>query len=162
MAKSNDSEASAVVTAPVATPNAPANGTSLVAAPAPAPAGGSGCGHTLLIVVLTVICTLIVEAVVAAFVVGYVVKTFTSKVESYVSGKGSTSASVANQPTTLGPDQKALLKNLGMDPNNLPNGMSPQQVNCITGAIGVDRIQQIVKGTVSPGISDLFSARGCF
>ncbi len=152
-------------------PVAPAVVTSVVpVAPAPAVApnvsGKPSCGYTILIIIITVIMTLIAEAVIVFALVSYVANSVLKNVKKEMSGTttSQTSASVKRDSSgkvVLTADQKKVLTNFGINEADIPADFPIEQVVCVQEAVGADRIQAIIDGKVTPGLVDLFRARGC-
>lgn len=149
-------------------------GTTQFVAPPPSrtPSNKPGCGYTLLIVIVTVFLTITVEIVGGFFLVSYLAKTAWKSIQKDLSPfssllKGSSTSTAATGANTSGSmvkltaDQKKLIQSFGIDPATIPSEIPVQQITCVENAIGNDRIQQILKGQATPGITDLFKARGC-
>jgi hypothetical protein len=139
-------------------------------APAPAPApnvsGKPSCGYTILIVIITVIMTLIAEAVVVFALVSYVANNVLKSVKKEMSGTTTSQTSASLQRDSSGKvvltaDQKKILTNFGIKEADIPADFPIEQVVCVQEAVGADRIQAIIDGKATPGLTDLFRARGC-
>lgn len=144
--------------------------TTQFAVPAPAPSGKPGCGYTILIVIVTIFLTIAAEIIGGFLVAGYFARTALKNIQKdlapFVSPQGSsgtsaTSAGATGGKVTLTADQKKLIESFGVNPADIPADFPVEKVACVENAVGSDRIQQILKGTATPGIMDLFKARGC-
>jgi hypothetical protein len=60
----------------------------------------------------------------------------------------------------LSPEQKKILKNIGIDETNLPTSISKEQEECALEAIGAKRLNQIISGS-TPTFSELLKAKSC-
>ncbi len=71
----------------------------------------------------------------------------------------STSAS-ESIPINLSDSQKSALSALGIDPSTIPASISPSQVTCFEGKLGVARVAEIKAGA-TPSAMDFFKAKSC-
>lgn len=158
-------------TATTVTPVPPPGGTQFVAAPksGPAPSGKPGCGYTILIVIVTIIMTIVVEIIIGAVLIGFVTSALLKNVKkewapsstSQTTGGSNQTGATAGGKVTLTADQKKMIESFGVKAEDIPADFPIEKVICVQNAIGQDRTDQIMKGTVTPGIMDFFRARGC-
>ncbi len=147
----------------------PQNSTPIVPPMQPNVSGKPSCGYTLLIIILTVICTLIAEVVLIFALVSWGITHFWSSVKEGAGFTTSETTTVSNGGGTkttgavvLTADQKKMLAEFGIKPEDIPADLDVQKITCIQNAVGADRIQAIIDGKDTPGIGDIFKARSCF
>lgn len=136
----------------------------------PVPSSGkAGCVYTLIVVVITVVSTLAVEVILGIFLAGYAARTVWKNIQNGLTplsappGLGNTSvAQSSGGMLKLTPDQKKLIESFGIKPEDIPASVPIDKITCVQNALGNDRVQQIMKGQATPGITDLIRARSCF
>jgi hypothetical protein len=71
-----------------------------------------------------------------------------------------TSGLTSEAPINLSADQKASLEKIGIDPNTVPDAISPEVEGCFVEKLGQQRVDEIKAGS-SPGALDLLRAKPC-
>lgn len=61
----------------------------------------------------------------------------------------------------LSEDQEQMLENIGINPQIVPTEITPEMEDCARGALGDERVDQIIQGA-TPSTIDLLKAQACF
>jgi hypothetical protein len=63
-------------------------------------------------------------------------------------------------PISLTDTQKDMLKSFGIDPDSLPEELTPEMEQCFIDKLGEERVNEIIGGA-APDIFDFFNAKSC-